>query len=153
MPNAIVDSVTGQHHASENPTTPVAQPIGRDGLDANALLNSLAQGQTQGQPEGALGANADSLVSDILKGVGGQPNPQGINQILQGLENQQGPGSGVEIIQVKETIVQQINGPGAVRETVIESAQKPATRSANEAQPTAATNTTVSGGNIWRPPF
>lgn len=127
---------------------------GGQNIDANALLNGLSrdsQGQSgQGQIQGVTGANAgnvDSLVGNLLNGAGTQPGAASLDQILQGLENQKGQADGIEIIQFKETIVQQINGGGAVKQTIIESAdgaKQTSVGSVGAAQTTAADNTTVS---------
>jgi hypothetical protein len=91
-------------------------------------------------------------VSDILRGVGAQPNTPSIDQILQGLEKQ-GQGNGAESIRSKETTVQQPSGPEVVQGTIRDSTKNTATTSAQEAQITTATNTTVSDENTRKPSF
>jgi hypothetical protein len=87
------------------------------GVDANAILNGLAQGQGQGkggQLEGG-GSSAAEIANQLLGEQGKGNQGSGIDQVLNGL-NGGGKGSkgqgGVEIIQVKETIIQQINRGG-----------------------------------------
>lgn len=140
--NAIINGLTGAQTGGNNggaaaaqgqgqtPTSPLLVAAGQlqqsskaEGLDANALLNGLAQG-TKGQGQ-----------------QGAQSNAPSVGDILQGLQDQKGQaGNGVEVIQIKETIVQQINGAGEAKKTIVESAGG-----------AAAANATVSkfGFDIW----
>jgi len=125
----------GQASADLNALLPAQdqQQSGVTGLDAGTLLNGLTNSQGQeGKAEGAKGGSTSGTagVADVL-GEGSN----GINQILEGFSGQnqgQGQGNnGIEIIQVKETIVQQINGAGAAKETIIEGAEGSKTRDAS----------------------
>jgi hypothetical protein len=115
--SAIIDSLGngqkgGNNIANAIPSFPQPQNGANAGLDANTLLAGLAQqvqekgGQVPGQ---GTSSNRDKQGS-------------GINQLLNvsGDSNGQGNGSGgVEVVEIKETIIQQING-GSVKETLVQ---------------------------------
>lgn len=109
----LSELLSGQNRQQDGPT----------GIDVNGLLNDLAQGQQGGLRQGVNGVgagDAEAIVKDLLGG--GRSSDLGA--ILDGLNGQRGKGqgNGLEIIQIKESIVQQINGGGAAKATVIESA-------------------------------
>jgi hypothetical protein len=147
-------AAAGQGQASADLNTLLAEQNqkqnGIEGIDASALLNGLGQGQGQGQggnrqaANGASAGDANSLINDLLNGANGQSNTPGIAEILDGLNGQKqgqgnGQGNGAAIVEINETIVQQINGAGALTETIIRSAG-----GAKETAAAAAPNGTVS---------
>jgi hypothetical protein len=115
------------------------------GLDASALLNGLAQGQGQGQGgqvQGSDGNNAADIANQLLAGQDKGNQGASIDQILNGIgANGKGQGNGqggVEVIEVKETIIQQINGGGKIKETIVEAIGTGATSTVAEHKTTAA---------------
>jgi hypothetical protein len=144
----------GQGQASADLGTLLAEQNqkqnGIDGIDASALLNGLGQNQGQGQDGNRQAANgsgagdANSIINDLLNGASGQSNVPGIAEILDGLNGQKqgqgnGQGNGAAIVEINETIVQQINGAGAITETIIQSAGR-----AEQTAAATASNGTVS---------
>jgi len=114
--NAIINSlVNGQQEASQ--ATGQFRP---EGIDANAIINDLANSQSQRQGHASTGHRSDGLdvaglLNSIENGGGngrhGQGQVPGLDQILNGLEgNRRGHGNGVEIIEIKETIIELLNG-------------------------------------------
>lgn len=112
------------------------------GIDAGSIINGLGNGQQGGGNANSLagsGQGVGDVGAELANQLQGDQNSD-INQILGGLGGNgnghgQGQGNnGVNIIEVKETIVQQINGAGAIKETIVQGEMT--TTAQNEAQKT-----------------
>lgn len=148
--NAILNGLTGgsanaaaagnQGQASADIAALLAEQQkgnGAAGVDINGLLNSLGQTANAQSANGAnAGGDASNLINNLLNGISGQSNAgtRGTGQ---------GQGNGVQIIEIKESLVAQINGAGAVKETIIQGV-------GGGAGQTAVAQGTVSTSTVFR---